>query len=81
MIAPTIPHDEKERLAALHSYELHYTDKEAEFDQITDLASYFTGMPVSLISLVDENEVWFKSAKGMDICTSERNISFCSYLN
>ncbi|MDX1462393.1 MAG: GAF domain-containing sensor histidine kinase [Marinirhabdus sp.] len=79
MIAPNIPHNEKARLAALRSYNILHTEKDEEFDQIIDLASYFTDMPISLISLVDENEVWFKSSKGMDICSSDRNLSFCSF--
>ena len=79
MTTPTIPVNEKERLASLHSYKILHTLREEEYDQITDLATHITDMPIALISLVDENEVWFKSTKGMDICASDRNISFCSY--
>ncbi len=79
MITATIPHNEQNRLAALRSYGILYTKKEEEYDQITDLATYITDMPISLISLVEEKEVWFKSTKGMDISSGDRNTSFCSY--
>ena len=76
---PTIPANEQDRLAALRSYHIIDSTKNEEFDQLTDLATYFTDMPISLISLVDEHEVWFKSAKGMNIRSSDRKVSFCSY--
>jgi signal transduction histidine kinase len=79
MKTPTIPKNEKDRLAALQSYYIPYTKKEEEYDQITDLATHITGMPISLISLVAEKKVWFKSTKGIDICSSDRDLSFCSY--
>lgn len=79
MEAPIIPKNEIDRLTTLRSYKILYSKKEEEYDQITYLASHITKMPVSLISLVDKNEVWFKSSHGMDICSSHRNVSFCSY--
>lgn len=79
MKPPLIPLNEEDRLKALRSYKVLYTKKEEEYNQITYLASYISGMPVSLISLVDDKKVWFKSAHRMDICSSDRNISFCSY--
>jgi signal transduction histidine kinase len=79
MKAPLIPVNEKDRLKALRSYKVLHTKKEEEYDQITYLASHISGMPVSLISLVDDKQVWFKSTHGMDICSSDRNVSFCSY--
>lgn len=79
MIVPPIPSNEPKRLQALKNYGILYTDKDQTYDQITDLASYLTNTPISLISLVSKEEVWFKSAKGMDICASSRDLSFCSY--
>ena len=67
------------RVAALQKYNVLYTDKEEEYDQITQLASQITDMPISLISFVDEDDVWYKSTKGMDLCAVDRDLSFCSY--
>ncbi|WP_370213670.1 sensor histidine kinase [Mesoflavibacter profundi] len=75
----TIPKNEAERLLALKSYKLDRHQNDVDFNNITELASSLTNIPSSLISIVEEDEVWFKSAKGMQICTSDRNLSFCSY--
>ena len=79
MIAPTIPVDERERLEALHSYDILHTGREEAYDQITELASHLADMPVSLISLVDREEVWFKSSYGMEIESGSRELSFCGH--
>jgi len=79
MIPPTKPSNEDERLEALKSYGILNTKEETDYEQITALASNLTGMPISLISFVDKDEVWFKASKGMDICSSERGLSFCSH--
>lgn len=75
----TIPKNEAERLLAVKSYKLDRHQNDVDFNNITKLASSLTNIPASLISIVEEDEVWFKSAKGMQICTSDRNLSFCSY--
>jgi len=79
MRAPVIPKNESDRLAVLRNYDILYTEQEKEYNQITYLASHISDMPVSLISLVDDTSVWFKATHGMDICSSDRNLSFCSY--
>ncbi len=79
MISPTIPINEQDRLNVLYDCGILYTEKEEEFDQITELAAHITDMPVSLISLVDKEKVWFKSSHGTDISSSKRNMSFCAH--
>ncbi|MCB4797539.1 GAF domain-containing sensor histidine kinase [Neotamlana laminarinivorans] len=75
----SIPKNETERLLAVKSYKLDRSQYDQNFNIITNLACSITNMPNALISIVEEDEVWFKSAKGMTICSSERNLSFCSY--
>lgn len=60
---------------------LHILDTEAEkqFDQITQLAATFYQVPIALISLVDDQRQWFKSKVGLDVCQTDRDISFCSH--
>jgi signal transduction histidine kinase len=79
MLRPAIPKNESQRLKALEDANILYTPAEEEFDNITQLASFICKTPVSLISLVGEHEQWFKSKYGTDLCTSERDISFCSH--
>ena len=55
---------EVRRLRALRRYRLLDTAREAEFDDLTQLAARTCGTPVSLVSLVDTARVWLKSAFG-----------------
>ncbi len=48
-----IPKDERQRLAALRSYQVLDTAPEANFDNITTLAALICGTPIALLSLVD----------------------------
>ncbi|WP_232778344.1 GAF domain-containing sensor histidine kinase [Salegentibacter sediminis] len=79
MIKPAIPRNELERLASLEEAGIFNTPPEAEFDNITKLASFICKTPVSLISLIGEKEQYFKSRYGTEICGSDREISFCAH--
>jgi len=43
------------------------TGRESRFDDLTCLAASICETPYSLISLVDTNRLFFKSAHGMDV--------------
>lgn len=76
-----IPSNEAERVADLHSYELLDTLDERGYDDITFLAQYICETPVSLVTLVDTDRQWFKSAKGAgNLRETSRADSFCSHL-
>ncbi len=77
-VAP-LPHDEAERLAALHRYLILDTAAEAEFDDFTELAAHICGVPIALITLVDSGRQWFKSRMGLDVPETPRDIAFCSH--
>lgn len=71
--------NEEERLKALKSYQILDTLSEAEYEDLTVLASEIVGAPISLISLIDENRQWFKSKKGISISETDRSLSFCTH--
>ena len=68
------------RLATLHSFAVLDTPPEESFDDIAKLASSILGVPIALISLVDEDRQWFKAHHGLAISETPRDISFCSYV-
>ncbi|RFS18477.1 PAS domain S-box protein [Emticicia sp. C21] len=74
-----VPANEKERLQALKNYNLLDSVKEEEFDRLTRLASIICGVPISVISLIDEERQWFKSKVGLEDDETSRDISFCQY--
>jgi diguanylate cyclase len=69
---------EADRLAELRSLELLDTQREDRFDAVTQLASRSLDMPVALVSLVDEQRQWLKSAVGVDFRETPRDVSFCT---
>jgi PAS domain S-box-containing protein len=69
---------EAARLEALRSYAVLDTPPEASFDDVTQLAAQLCAAPVSLISLVDEARVWFKSRLGMEALEVPRDPAFCA---
>jgi len=73
---PTI--NEEARLAALERYDLLDTPPEGAFDRITSLASRVLGMPVSTVSIVDRDRIWFKSHHGVDAEQVGRDPGLCA---
>jgi GAF domain-containing protein len=74
-----VPENEKRRLKALRDYEILDSLSEVEFDRITELASLICDVPISLISLIDENRQWFKSKVGLGVNETSRDLAFCAY--
>ena len=77
MTFPISPGREDARLSSLHSYELLDTLPEASLDDLTKLAAQICGVPIALISLIDENRQWFKSRVGLDVPQTSLDASFC----
>ncbi|MEM9075030.1 MAG: sensor domain-containing diguanylate cyclase, partial [Myxococcota bacterium] len=73
------PPDEPERLASLKQLCILDTPAEERFDRITRLARRSLSAPISLISLVDADRQWFKSAQGLAEQETPREISFCGH--
>ncbi len=79
MQTPSIPLDEARRLTALHATRLLHSAPEDAFDRITRMASRLLKMPIALVSLVAEEDQWFKSRCGIDMTGTRREISFCGH--
>ncbi len=73
------PVDEAERLAALYALHLLDTPPEERFDRLTRLASALFDVPVALITLIEADRQWFKSACGTDARETTRETAFCSH--
>ena len=73
------PPDEAERIAALHRLNVLDTAPEERFDRITRLAAALFEVPIALISLIDVDRQWIKSACGLDVHETPRDESFCAH--
>ncbi len=74
-----IPQNETARLEALKQLGILDTPTEERFDQITKEATAKLQVPVSTISIIDEDREWFKSCQGLDNKEGARDISFCGH--
>ena len=60
-----MPDNDVSRLEALHRYRIVDTPSEDSFDGIAKLATQIFNVPISLLSLVDAESVFFKANVGM----------------
>jgi CheY-like chemotaxis protein len=71
--------DEPARLRSLRETGLLDTPPEERFDRVTRIAAGLFGVPIVLVSLVDENRQWFKSRHGLDAAETPRDQAFCAH--
>ncbi len=75
-----IPANEDQRQCRVEELNLLDTQAEPVLDAFTRLASHVTGLPISLINLVDHTRVFHKSAAGLPPGgSSPREGAFCAY--
>ncbi len=79
MQAAARPTDEDTRIDTLQSLKILDTPAEERFDRLTRIAARLFGVPIALVSLVDENRLWFKSSHGLDMSEMPRDTSFCAH--
>lgn len=79
MKAPELPLDEAARLRALHDLNILDTPADERFDRLTRLAQSIFKTPIALVSLIDSERQWFKSALGLDVAETARDVSFCGH--
>ncbi|MBX9888794.1 MAG: HAMP domain-containing histidine kinase [Flavobacteriaceae bacterium] len=79
MIEPQKFNQEEERLKILESYSILDSLPEADYENLTKIASHICNTPIALITFVDENRQWFKSRQGLDISETPRSVSFCGH--
>lgn len=70
---------ERERLAALQAYGVLHTAPEGDFDELVALSARICETPIALISLMADEEQWFKARVGLDADSTPRDWSFCEH--
>jgi hypothetical protein len=71
--------EESKRLAELYAFKILDTAPELNFDELARLAASICDAPTGLISLVDNDRIWFKSGMKLDSNEVPREGNFCSY--
>lgn len=73
------PKNEEQRIDYLNNLDLLNINKDEFIEEINFLASRLLGVPISLVTLIDTEKQWIKSALGTDLQETPRDISFCSH--
>ena len=76
--SPIIPENESERLRAVRRYDVLDTPPDGAFDRVTKLAARQFGVPISIVSIVDTDRIWFKSHHGVDVEEIGRDPGLCA---
>ena len=79
MEEPRIPENEAQRLETLRALRILDSAPEERFDRLTRMAKRMFGVPISLVSIVDSDRQWFKSAQGIEATETPRAVSFCGH--
>jgi two-component sensor histidine kinase len=69
---------EARRLAAIRRYDILDTPPDGSFDRITAIAADLFSVPISIISLVDHDRIWFKSHHGLGVAQIDREPGLCA---
>ncbi len=73
------PENDEERVASVRRMVQLDTPAEARFDRLTRLAGHLFKAPVSMVTFIEKDRQWFKSARGHLIAETPRVESFCQY--
>lgn len=76
--AGLIPEDEEARLAAVRRYDVLDTPADGTFDRVTALAARHFDVPISIVSIVDTDRIWFKSHHGLEVQQLDRDPGLCA---
>jgi GAF domain-containing protein len=79
VMAAPMPSVEAARIAALNRYAILDSEPEEAFDDLVILAAHICRTPMALLSLVDDHRQWFKSAVGVQIKETPKEISVCAH--
>lgn len=74
-----VPDQERERLRRLYALNILDTPPEKAFDNIVTLAAELLEMPIALVSLIDQERIWFKARVGLEATQTNCGMSLCRY--
>ena len=79
MRAPHHP-EQARRLETLYSYDVLDTPRDADFDEIVELAARICNAPISVVNLIDGDRQWFKAEVGLNARETPLETSLCAHV-
>jgi two-component sensor histidine kinase len=78
-VSPSVlPADEDARMQAVRRYDVLDTPPDGTFDRVTAMAARRFDVPISIISIVDHDRIWFKSHHGLPVTQIDREPGLCA---
>ncbi|MES2976386.1 MAG: GAF domain-containing protein [Pseudomonadota bacterium] len=77
MLSPPFLENEQQRFALVDDAPHTFVPREERFDRITRTAMRLMGSPVAVISVVDDDAQWIRSAQGLDVSQTPKALAFC----
>ncbi|HET6242373.1 MAG TPA: protein kinase [Arthrobacter sp.] len=74
---PAANHEEG-RMRAVERYRILDTPSDGAFDRIAGLAARMFSVPVAIVSVVDQDRIWFKAHHGTDVSEIGRDPGLCA---
>ncbi len=74
-----IPQNEIARQCAVENLKILNTEDEERFNHITKKATEIFKVPISTISIIDNEREWYKAKEGITVTEGPRSISFCGH--
>lgn len=78
VVGETAAEVEGERLDAVRRYDILDAPPDGAFDRITELAARLFAVPISIVSIVDTDRIWFKSHHGVEAEEIPRDPGLCA---
>jgi two-component sensor histidine kinase len=69
---------EYDRMVAVRRYEILDTPPDGSFDRITAMAARRFDVPISIITIIDTDRIWFKSSHGLPVEQIGRDEGLCA---
>jgi hypothetical protein len=77
--APPFPENERERVQRVAEFCYRDAVDDEVLDRIVALAVEVFGAPISLISILEEQQQWFRAKIGISASSTPRDVSFCGH--
>lgn len=74
-----LPDSEFARLEAIRALRILHEGPNPVFDRVTRLASRLFHVPISLMTVIDQNRQWFPSKVGLSLDETPREVAFCAH--
>ena len=74
-----VPTDENARIELIRAKGLANASRERQFDLITKHVARITAFPACMLTVIDRETQWIKSAYGIELESTPRHQAFCNY--